>query len=127
MEDKSVYKNKSFIHESEELKIITKYYKKIENKNYIYFECSKRRAGCPGKCKYDKNKDIWILDCECNTINRAWLFNIWKLEEILNSLIKKWNMKRSKVTGDDEENLELKKDYEKFEKKNLDILENNFN
>ena len=60
-------KKKSFTFESEDLNIITKYYKKLEKQNITYFECSKRRSGCEGKIKFDKKNKKWILTNICDT------------------------------------------------------------
>jgi hypothetical protein len=57
---------KSFVYEFKDLKILTKFYRKIERKNIIYFECSKRRFGCNGKCQYDKTKEKFIMINNCN-------------------------------------------------------------
>ena len=46
----------SFYYQNAESKITTKYSKKIEKGNYIYYECNKRKNGCKGKCKFDKIK-----------------------------------------------------------------------
>ena len=45
--------DKKFNYTNNTLKITTKYYKKIQNKNWIYYDCSKRRFGCKGKIKYN--------------------------------------------------------------------------
>lgn len=45
---------------------MTKYSKKIEKGNYIYYECNKRKNGCKRKWKYDKNKKKWFLVEICN-------------------------------------------------------------
>ena len=45
---------------------MTKYSKKIEKGNYIYYECNKRKKGCKGKCKFDKIKKKWFLVEHCS-------------------------------------------------------------
>jgi len=52
---------KSFYYPNLESKIMTKYSKKIEKGNYIYYECNKRKNGCKRKCKYDKNKKKMVF------------------------------------------------------------------
>ena len=47
-------------------KLVTKFQKKYEKGNYIYYECCKRRKGCLGKCKYDKKNKIWFMIAECS-------------------------------------------------------------
>ena len=61
--------DKNFTYANKDLKIITKYYKKIIYKKFIHYECSKRRYGCVGKVKYEikiKSKKFFIIN-ECNT------------------------------------------------------------
>ena len=47
-------------------KLVTKFQKKYEKGNYIYYECCKRRKGCLGKCKYDKKNKKWLMIAECS-------------------------------------------------------------
>ena len=58
--------DKNFTYKNKNLKIITKYYKKINYKKYIHYECSKRRFGCKGKIKYDINNKKFFIINECN-------------------------------------------------------------
>ena len=39
-----------------ELDIAAKYIKKIESKNFIYYNCSRKRNGCKGYIKYNKKE-----------------------------------------------------------------------
>ena len=61
----------SFCYQNTETKIMTKYIKKIEKGNYIYFEYNKRKKGCNGKCKFKKNDKKWYLveNCDKNIIH----------------------------------------------------------
>ena len=57
----------SFLYQFENKKLVTKLYKKIAKANFIYYECSKRRYGCTGICKYDTNSKKWFMIEECNS------------------------------------------------------------
>ena len=56
----------SFYYDNDKNKISTKFLKKYEKGNFIYFECNKRRAGCKGKCKFNKSTKIAYMIEECN-------------------------------------------------------------
>ena len=58
--------DKNFTYKNKNLKIITKYYKRIIYKKYIHYECSKRRYGCAGKVKYDINNKKFFIIKECD-------------------------------------------------------------
>lgn len=47
-------------------KLIAKFQRKYDKGNFIYYECCKRRKGCCGKCKYNKNTKTWYMLKECN-------------------------------------------------------------
>ena len=56
---------------------MTKYSKKIEKGNYIYYESNKRKYGCKGKCKFDKIKNKWFLveNCSHNIIHDIYSYD----------------------------------------------------
>ena len=56
----------SFYYDNDKNKISTKFLKKYEKGNFIYFECNKRRAGCKGKCKFNKSTKMAYMIEECN-------------------------------------------------------------
>ena len=62
---------------------MTKYIKKIEKGNYIYFECSKRKKGCKRKCKFQIKEKKWFLVEKCNDI----LFMIFTIMNNLKQII----------------------------------------
>ena len=78
----------SFTYEFKNIKIKTKFYKKLKKGNYIYFECSRRRKGCGGKCKYDINIKKWNITEECNStiIHDVFNFEQFKEDYIIDNL-----------------------------------------
>ena len=55
-----------FFYKNEELKLTSKYYRKLDRDDKIYFECTKRRYGCNGTCIYYKNDKKMILTSNCD-------------------------------------------------------------
>jgi hypothetical protein len=64
LNDKTL-KDNSFEYEYNN-KLVTKFHKKYEKGNFIYYECCKRRKVCIGKCKYNKKDKKWYMIKECN-------------------------------------------------------------
>ena len=126
---------KSFIYEFKDLKILTKFYRKIERKNVIYYECSKRRLGCNGKCQYDKTKEKFIMINNCNNKieHDAIDFNIFN-EDYKNNNLKRYNMEFKKyqeyyvrslfINNDVIQNLDIYKKFKELFKTQLTLTNN---
>ena len=57
--------DQSFNYYFNDREIYAKYTKKSQSKNFIYFECSKKRNGCNGIIRYEKNTKKLIIKNEC--------------------------------------------------------------
>ena len=64
--NESPEKCKSFYYKNVELKLTSKYYRKLDRGDKIYFECTKRHYGCNGTCIYYKNNKKMILTSNCD-------------------------------------------------------------
>jgi len=57
--------DKAFNYYFQEKEIYSKFTKKSSSKNYIYFECTKKRNGCCGLIRYEKKRKSLIIKNEC--------------------------------------------------------------
>ena len=62
--DPIVDKNFNYYDKDEDIYI--KFYINKINENNIYYYCSKKRNGCPGSIKYNKDNKEWILLYKCD-------------------------------------------------------------
>jgi hypothetical protein len=66
--------DKKFNYTNNTLKITSKYYKQIQNKTWIYYECSKRRFECKGKIKYNLKEKKWFSINDCDSAINMMLY-----------------------------------------------------
>ena len=89
---------KSFNYYFDESEINSTFNKKYKSKNFIYFECSKKRNGCKGIIKYDIKENTWIMRYKCDekiahdTITFDKFYN-----DFLNNNIKNYNIEYIKI------------------------------
>ena len=85
--------DKKFHYYNKDSDILTEYYKKINKGNFIFFYCSKRRNGCCGAIKYNKEKEKWVIYNEClnNIKHDTYNFDLF-YEKFLNEQFNEFNM-----------------------------------
>ena len=89
--DPNIDKNFNYYYKDED--IYVKYYINKRNENNIYYYCSKKRNGCPGSIKYNKDNKEWILLYKCDTkiIHDTNNFEVFYQDYLENNL-NKYNM-----------------------------------
>ena len=117
MEDKNFY----YYHKNSD--ILTKYNRKVKNKQTIYFTCYKKRNGCPGKIKFEFNKKKWYLVNECKNSIVHENFEIDAINDLIAS-INNVDLNSGNEVKNDNDSLNHEKIYlDKNEEDNVEFLD----